>query len=589
MTKLATLNSHIRSLRNRRATARSATAWSAVLLAVLWSLLVFFAVDWALSLTVLQRVILIAVAVGVVAWVFRSKALPWLTVKETDLDVALLVEKKQKIDSDLVAAIQFESPQAADWGSHQLEDAVVDYVAEFSRGWNVFDGFTREKFAKRAMAVAATGILIALLYFAVPGHFRAFLNRLALGAQHYPSDTQIEYATISGAEFKTEPDGDPNGGNYPYGQPLKFRVMCSGDLPESGLIKLDAANGLATEIEVERVEESAGVPAPEGKAFYEGELPRLVDTLECQMFFGDAYTDPRTLFVLPLPVIEATLVGTPPSYARGSKRGDVKRSTAKQFKTLEGSRVDIEVVCKNKNLKEVTLVIDRPTEFDSTVSYERDSENRPIFKLTASEGDEDDDDQQIWRLSGKNTPLDMVRGGGVAYHLDIVDEHGMRPDRAISGSIVAEPDMPPTAKLAIVTNYWLPEAKPELSYRISDHYGVKQAVLDLEILRGETGETEKRSVSMPKISGPIPATKLPAEDVTPLDLKQFGLAKGDEVTIQLRVSDDRGENEGVIGTSDSLKLIITDADHIRALALDPDKHSVEQLDRIEDAVRPDRP
>ncbi|MBC8076020.1 MAG: hypothetical protein H7Y32_08100, partial [Chloroflexales bacterium] len=48
-----------------------------------------------------------------------------------ELDIALMVERQQKIDSDLVAAIQFESPEAKRWGSTQLEGAVIDYVAEF--------------------------------------------------------------------------------------------------------------------------------------------------------------------------------------------------------------------------------------------------------------------------------------------------------------------------------------------------------------------------------------------------------------------------------------------------------------------------
>jgi hypothetical protein len=579
MTKLSTLRSHIRSLRNRRATARSATAWSAVLLALLWSLLVIFAIDWALSATVLQRVILIAVALGVVAWVYRRKAYPWLSIKETELDVALLVEKKQKIDSDLVAAIQFESPEAAAWGSTQLEDAVVDYVAEFSKGWNVFDGFTREKFAKRALALAGTAAVIAVLALALPGHFGAFLNRLALGSKHYPTDTVIESAKINEVTFKVEPDGEADGGHFPFGRPLKFRITCSGDLPETGEIKLRAANGLATEIEVTRLDESAD----EGQAVYEGELPRLVDSLECRMYFGDAYTDPRTLFVTPLPIVEATLVGTLPGYAHSRGGESVVRSTAKQFKALEGSQVDVEVVCKNKDLKEVKLVIDRPADIEVSV-----------FPLTATEGDVDEKKQQIWRLSGKNhPPLDEIRGGGVAYHIEVLDENDMRPERAISGTIVAQPDMPPTAHMKIVSNYWVPEARPELKYRVSDDYGVAAVNLDISILRQSADpEVEDKTENHTKKLSPAKILKPnAASDVKPnvqlLDLKPYNLAKGDELTIRLLVTDHRGMNTGVTGTSDSLKLFITDQQHITALALETDKHSLEQTDQIRDKVLPD--
>ncbi|MCG8584046.1 MAG: hypothetical protein MI757_04965, partial [Pirellulales bacterium] len=319
-----------------------------------------------------QRLILFVVAAGIVVWVFQKKTLPWLRNRETDLDVALLVEKHQKIDSDLVAAIQFESPEASRWGSQQLEEAVVDYVAEFSKGWNVYDGFTREKFARRTTAVVATLAVIVLLALALPAHVKTFVNRLALGSHHYPTNTHIEHATINQVPLKVEPGGDRMGGKFAYGRPLKFRVLCGGELPETGRIELATTSDLDTEIEMTRVKDVGTDSPPEGKAYYEGELPRMVDSLVCQMYFGDAYTDPLKLIVLPLPVVEATLVGTPPEYARGGKGGNVTRSTAKQFKTLEGSRVDLEVVCKNKNLKAVNLVVDRPTEFDTNVQYKRD-------------------------------------------------------------------------------------------------------------------------------------------------------------------------------------------------------------------------
>ena len=67
-------------------------------------------------------------------------ARPWLTQRESDLDIALLVEKQHHIDNDLVAALEFESPEAASWGSSQLEAAVVRYVADFSKQIKLEDG-----------------------------------------------------------------------------------------------------------------------------------------------------------------------------------------------------------------------------------------------------------------------------------------------------------------------------------------------------------------------------------------------------------------------------------------------------------------
>ena len=73
----------------------------------------------------------IAIAVGI--WAYRKFAAPWLAKRESDIDMALLVERQNKIDSDLVAALQFESPEAKGWGSVRLEDAVIDRSCSAAR------------------------------------------------------------------------------------------------------------------------------------------------------------------------------------------------------------------------------------------------------------------------------------------------------------------------------------------------------------------------------------------------------------------------------------------------------------------------
>src|SRR4051794_12652092 len=158
MTQLVQLRSQLNALRRRRAGARLWTALAGLLVAVVVALIAIFAVDVLFSMTVLQRIVAIGIAVVAIGWAARKYVLPWLGHRETELDMALLVERQQKIDtSDIVAAIQFDSPESAAWGSGQLRGAVIDYVSEFSRGWNVFEGFSRKPLARRA------AILLVLL------------------------------------------------------------------------------------------------------------------------------------------------------------------------------------------------------------------------------------------------------------------------------------------------------------------------------------------------------------------------------------------------------------------------------------------
>ncbi|MCG8586086.1 MAG: DUF4175 domain-containing protein, partial [Pirellulales bacterium] len=225
----------------------------------------------------------------------------------------------------------------------------------------------------------------------------------------------------------------------------------------------------------------------------------------------------------------------------------------------------------------------------TNVQYKRDEEGRPVFSLVATEGDVDSQQRQIWRFSGEGTPLDKIHAGGVAYHLDIVDEDDMVPERDIAGTVVAIPDMPPTATLGIVSNYWMPSAKPKIAFRVSDDFGVEQAEFNLTISREASGEEEKQNVSLLEAGNLIPATDLPESNISVLDLSPYALTKGDEVTVELQVRDYRGKKEGATGASNSLKLFIADQNQILANVTNIDENLIEKFDLIEKAVRAERP
>src|SRR5262245_36528107 len=131
MSKLLPLTRQLQNLRNARASVRQQSALATVGTAILVALVVLFAVDWFFQREVgpLQRVVLMLAGVAAIAWTFKTYAWPLLRVREDATDMALLVERKQGLDSDLVAALQFEKDQQGKWGSKVLEDAVVDYIA----------------------------------------------------------------------------------------------------------------------------------------------------------------------------------------------------------------------------------------------------------------------------------------------------------------------------------------------------------------------------------------------------------------------------------------------------------------------------
>ena len=146
MTRLKELRKRLARLRRRRWRVRVGTAYSGLALAVLWILAAVFLVDWLFEMSQLQRAIALAVCLAVLVWAARRYMIPWLGRRETELDMALLVEREEHIDTDLVAAVQFESPEAAGWGSVALEQAVIDQVAASGKRLNVMRGVCAASF-----------------------------------------------------------------------------------------------------------------------------------------------------------------------------------------------------------------------------------------------------------------------------------------------------------------------------------------------------------------------------------------------------------------------------------------------------------
>ena len=111
---LRALRKRLYRLRRRRRWFRRAAAASAVAIALLLALAGVFALDWCFerNVDVWQRLLLLGLAAVATVWAFVRFAVPWLGKREDIVELALLVERQTGIDSDLVAALEFESPEA---------------------------------------------------------------------------------------------------------------------------------------------------------------------------------------------------------------------------------------------------------------------------------------------------------------------------------------------------------------------------------------------------------------------------------------------------------------------------------------------
>lgn len=556
MSQLTKLRSGLNRLKRRRQTLRWLTGYSALLVALVWTLLAVFLVDWLFLMNVTQRMVSLVIGGVALLWAFFRYTTPFLGVQEDTTQMALLVERNQAIDSDLVAAIQFEDDASARWGSRQLADAVVGYVADFSTRLNVFHGMDYQQVTRRMLVTVVSLVVIGVGVGVAPDFTQVFFDRMLLGDMHYPTKTRIQTLTVAGVTVESDGSSEVR---VPFGKPVKFEVVCGGELPKTGLVKLvNRKNGIQTEVELT----SEFAPA-NGRQTYIGELPRLVDSVDYQLFVGDAYTDPLTVNAIPLPVVEFKLSPTPPSYAAHVRTDSGQdQSGLRQIAVIEGSKVDLSLTCNNKTLKRAWLTIDE-TEIELTKS---DASGRQ------------------WRLDSES-PLANVTEP-VKFDLQVEDEDGLSLMKPISGYVRLKADRPPRvfAMRTVKNPSIMPKAEPRFGYGARDDYGIAKLLLHVEVFRADPKKasalTDHKTIEViSHPAGQLPRLAYNSTDYR-VPLEQFGLEKGDELKLEFEAFDYRGDGKSKSNRSESLVLQVTDAQGLLLALSQADELSAEQMDAI---------
>ena len=532
-----------------------------------------FLLDWLFVFSRPQRGVLLAVFGGLAVWGLRRFVWPALSAREGDIDLALLVERQQGIDSDLVAALQFESPQARSWGSAELEEAVVDYVAEFGNGLKVKRGLAGTDVRRTVLALAATAGALGLAAGLFPDHAAVFLNRLLLGSAHYPTKTLIERVAINGVEVDLVQafDSPPR---VPLGSPVRFAVEATGVLPVSGTIRVVVKSGgaattliLARRAQPSEAGDAAADQVPPGRddnvakpqtsgesEFYSAELPRLTDEIAYQVFLGDSWTEPAPILVIPPPVVSLELDHTPPQYAARAATSRIAASS-RQLSVIEGSQVTLTVRCGNKRLAKVELVTG-----ESHYALEPE-----------------DAERHLWRLPATGNPLSPVTGP-VPFEIEAVDEDGLSPEQALRGHIRIEADRPPRIAAAVVTEKVLPAAQPGIAWGAADDYGLAEIRLRRQVTRQNGASDEAIEVVQSVPAADQPQTALRGRSV--LELAPLSLSKGDQVRVTLEAVDYRGGQPGMTAQSEPVVFLVTDESGILAGLIEADEKSARQLDEI---------
>ena len=545
-------------MQRHRRTARWTLAYSALLVSVVGLLAVLFAVDLLAQPTRLQRAAALGVALLAFVWLARRFVLPWLGWRETEVDMALLVQREQQIDTDLVAALQFESPAAPSWGSRQLETAVVDYVAEYGQEWDNVNTVDRPR-VRRRVALLAVALLLAIVTTALfPRHVTTFFNRLALGNARYPSATNIEWVEINGQRLESVDDSDQTI-RLPFGRPVQFVVHASGVLADDGIIRV-TSNGASLSQNV-ALTQSGDTTAEE--AHYEAIVPKLVEGLRCEISLGDAYSDPIQLEAIPLPIVEVQLTDTPPAYAKALATKSARAVAARQISVLEASRVELLVVCANKPLAQVTATV-----------------NDTQHELAPQ-----DTDKTRWSFASTPAALANVTEP-VTFTVQAMDADGLKIDPPLQGQIRIRSDRKPTIIARCETQYVLPTAKPRIHFAAEDDFGLREIKMQLEIVRTSTATADNASEPSEPTSAielyrlddtnstsETPPVQTSLQSSYALDLSAYSLAPEDQVRVRVIASDYRGEAAGESVTSEPITLNVTDLSGIYAAMYELEKRA----------------
>jgi len=547
--RLAVLRERIAAVKSRRAGARRTAGLATLALAVAVAVAAAFLLDWTLALPKGGRAVLLVALAGGLVWAYRRHVRPWLSVRESDLDLALLVEKQQGVDSDFVAALQFETPAAGGWGSGDLRGAVIDYVAEFGRDWQVPEQVANAALGKRLGWLA--GICGLLLVGAAirPDFAKAFINRMALGSMHYPTRTKIESLAIGGKPV----DLAAASASVPcqMGRPVTFDVGLGGAVPDTARVTLaGSADGTQATLDLAR-----------DKTKFSATLPRLLESVKVQVFAGDAWTEPVLVNVVPLPLVETTLTATPPTYAREGTAAEAVPQATRQLSVLEGSQVDLGVTCTNKSLTSAALVVEGKE-----------------YPLQAEAG------SGRWSLPAAGSPLAVITQP-VRFELRVVDEHGLSPDPAVSGAIRLKPDALPRVSADVRTRLVLPGGTPRVEWTAADDHGIRDVTVIVEPFVRSTGPAKPvepvrfSAVDVPA-AGWLGRDALPLAGAVAIPLDALRLAKGDQVRVTLQATDYRGERAGQTSSSDPIVLDVTDEPGLLASLYESDERSARQLDSI---------
>jgi hypothetical protein len=572
----------------KRLVLRQAMAWAGWGAAVCVALLLVFALDVLFRMRVSERVVCLLIAFFCLGVAFARLAWPHMRWRENRRSIALLVERRQSIESDLVAALQFEASRSRGAGrdldessgrdSSDLRQAVIERAIKATPQVLEDTDLSLRPLKRRSagLLLASSALVSVFLFF--PQHARVFGARLLLRQQSYPTATTITSVTVDGKELLARPPrNDPRTATVPAEQSVEIYAEVVGAVPDSGFVELRLTTGSPGRSTIRRLVMAPvrdSLPLSAGtRQRYRARIERLPGDAMFRVVLGDARTEDLSIELLELPRIEVQCTVVPPDYAIHQHKPPPVGSL--HITALEGSAVSFQIRSTNKQLVDVDLRL-------------ADSEGQEIVQLqqsTAGAG--------RWTLDLMPPNLASV-SEDIRFQCRIVDQHGLAPKVAPAGTVRVRRDALPQAVVATAHRKVVPAASPSFDFQMSDDFGISTARLHIEMSDyssaddrvagtpngpSETAASSGTPLAIPieLFDRPLLSEQLPWQGQVAVDLSQLALEPGDLLKVRLEIRDFRGELPSRIGASQPVYLEIADQAAVLAEIADQDQQTEKEL------------
>ncbi len=590
MSDLKPLHILLQTIGRRRRFLRYVIGGSGLVAVVSATWLGLFALDWGLGLGVAERVVVVLAAAVAAAWAVRRFAWPWLRLRESELQLALLLQRQEGIDTDLVAAIQFENAHAQPWGSPELRAAVIRQVADLAPRLPLRDDIPRRTVRQRALVGGIALALAGASAVLFPDHVRVFLLHLLLRSAAYPTATRIDELRVAGQAV--ELGSFPVEVACPSNTPIAVTAKVTGRIPRDGVVQIAAlASPQSTRIHLSAEGEAVNV--------FSASLPLLTTACQCRIELGDATAGPILLRPAVPPQVRIAFQIHEPDYGTATDRRVRWQQDILQLTVAEGATVQPWLISDRPLRRGMVRLGDghdaielqqaasppdlsipnAPAPHEAGANRGEAAPPGPSHSDSTRSGSSHADSAHYFFTLARPQPALAEITEPVRLEFDGEDLHGWQATR-LRTIIFPRPDQPPRIQAQTRISLALPRAKPTVVCRASDDRGLVR--IDVRAERVQTdGSTEVlRTWALWRANRP---GLRELDEHFSLDLAATGTVKGDRLRIFLMaVEQGRKGQPGRSVDSTPIELTITDEQGILAAMTELDRKSADQLQQMVD-------